>query len=125
MRLENWPDAVTMTLSVAFYIQAMAVRHKEESSSSTALIPTEPPPLYKVLLLNDDYTPMEFVVKVLEQFFLMNRERATQVMLKVHTEGSGVAGTYPKDLAETKVNQVMEFARSHQHPLQCVMEEDR
>ncbi|MEW6678218.1 MAG: ATP-dependent Clp protease adapter ClpS [Pseudomonadota bacterium] len=103
----------------------MAVRHQEDASSSTELIPAEPPPLFKVLLLNDDYTPMEFVVMVLETFFYLDRERATVVMLKVHNEGSGVAGVYPKDLAETKVNQVMGFARSHQHPLQCVMEEDR
>lgn len=103
----------------------MAVRQQEESSSATELIPAEPPPLYKVLLLNDDYTPMEFVVKVLESFFHMDREQATVVMLKVHNEGSGVAGVFPRDLAETKVQQVMGFARSHQHPLQCVMEEDR
>ena len=103
----------------------MAVRHKEESSSATELIPAEPPPLFKVLLLNDDYTPMEFVIKVLEQFFHMDREQATVVMLKVHNEGSGVAGVFPRDVAETKVNQVMGFARSHQHPLQCMMEEDQ
>ena len=103
----------------------MAVKHQEESSSATELIPADPPPLFKVLLLNDDYTPMEFVVHVLEQFFSMDREQATIVMLKVHNEGSGVAGVFPKDLAETKVNQVMAYTRIHQHPLQCVMEEDR
>lgn len=84
-----------------------------------------PPPLYRVLLLNDDYTPMEFVVHVLERFFSMDRERATVVMLKVHNEGAGLAGVYPRDLAETKVQQVTEFARNHQHPLQCVLEENR
>ncbi len=103
----------------------MAVRHKEESAFATELIPAEPPPLFKVLLLNDDYTPLEFVVKVLEQFFFMDREQATVVMLKVHNEGAGVAGVFPRDVAESKVHQVMGYARSHQHPLQCVMEEDR
>jgi ATP-dependent Clp protease adaptor protein ClpS len=84
-----------------------------------------PPPMYKVLLLNDDFTPMEFVVGVLERFFGMDREKATAVMLKVHNEGAGLAGIYPRDIAETKVGQVVEFAREHQHPLQCVMEETR
>lgn len=81
------------------------------------------PPLYKVLLLNDDYTPMEFVVEVLESFFKMDREKATQIMLNVHTRGVGVCGVYTKDVAETKVAQVNEFSRSHQHPLLCALEE--
>ena len=81
------------------------------------------PPLFQVVLLNDDFTPMEFVVLVLQKFFSMTRERATQVMLKVHREGIGVCGVYPRDLATTKVQQVAAFARRHQHPLQCVMEE--
>ncbi len=84
---------------------------------------TKPPPLFKVMLLNDDYTPMEFVVMVLQRFFGMDRERATQVMLKVHTEGVGICGVYPKDIAGTKVEQVTRFARDNQHPLQCTMEE--
>jgi ATP-dependent Clp protease adaptor protein ClpS len=83
----------------------------------------QPPPMFKVMLLNDDYTPMEFVVLVLQKFFSMTRERATQVMLKVHREGIGVCGVYPHDIASTKVQQVAAFARRHQHPLQCVMEE--
>lgn len=82
----------------------------------------KPPPLYKVLLLNDDYTPMDFVVVVLQRFFGMDRERATQIMLKVHTEGVGVCGVYPKDIASTKVEQVTRYARDNQHPLQCTME---
>ncbi|WP_373508059.1 ATP-dependent Clp protease adapter ClpS [Thiocapsa sp.] len=81
------------------------------------------PPLFKVLLLNDDYTPMEFVVQVLESIFGMNREKATQIMLHVHTRGRGVCGVYTKDIAETKVSQVNDYARSHQHPLLCTMEE--
>ncbi len=83
----------------------------------------EPPPLYKVLLLNDDYTPMDFVVGVLQDFFGMTREQATQVMLKVHRDGMGVCGVFPKDVAATKVEQVISYSRQHQHPLQCVMEE--
>lgn len=79
--------------------------------------------MYKVMLLNDDFTPMEFVVMVLQRFFAKNREQATQIMLKVHREGSGLCGIYPKDIAATKVEQVLAFAREHQHPLQCVMEE--
>ena len=83
----------------------------------------KPPPMFKVMLLNDDYTPMEFVVIVLQKFFSMSREKATQVILKVHREGMGVCGVYPKDIATTKVEQVVSYARKHQHPLQCVMEE--
>ncbi|MCB1867923.1 MAG: ATP-dependent Clp protease adapter ClpS [Gammaproteobacteria bacterium] len=81
------------------------------------------PPLYKVMLLNDDYTPMEFVVQVLESFFRMNREKATQVMLHVHTRGVGVCGLFTREIAETKVAQVNDYARSNQHPLLCTMEE--
>ncbi|HEX4880160.1 MAG TPA: ATP-dependent Clp protease adapter ClpS [Limnobacter sp.] len=81
------------------------------------------PPMYQVVLLNDDYTPMEFVVIVLQKFFGKGREQATQIMLKVHREGKGVCGVYPKDIASTKVEMVSSFARQHQHPLQCVMEE--
>lgn len=84
----------------------------------------KPPPLFKVLLLNDDYTPMDFVVVVLERVFGMSREQATIVMLKVHREGKGICGVYPKDVAATKVEQVLAFARQHQHPLACVMEEN-
>ena len=83
----------------------------------------KPPPMFKVMLLNDDFTPMDFVVAVLQTFFSMNREQATQIMLKVHIDGAGVCGVYPNDVAITKVEQVVTFARQHQHPLQCVMEE--
>lgn len=103
----------------------MTTSHLEEKVSESRREATRQPPLYKVLLLNDDYTPMDFVIHVLERFFAMNRERATVIMLKVHNEGAGLAGVYPKDLAETKVHQVVEFARSNQYPLQCVMEESR
>jgi ATP-dependent Clp protease adaptor protein ClpS len=80
------------------------------------------PSQYKVLLLNDDYTPMEFVVIVLKRFFRMNLDQATRVMLHVHQRGVGVCGVYPYEVAETKVNQVMDFARENQHPLQCTLE---
>ena len=83
----------------------------------------KPPPMFKVMLLNDDYTPMEFVVLVLQKFFSLSRERATQIMLKVHREGIGICGVFPKDIAATKVQQVAAYSRKHQHPLQCVMEE--
>ena len=83
---------------------------------------TKRPSLYRVLLLNDDYTPMEFVVHVLERFFSKGREEATRIMLHVHQHGVGECGTYTYEVAETKVTQVMDFARKHQHPLQCVME---
>ena len=81
------------------------------------------PPLYRVLLINDDFTPMEFVVDILETIFGMERTRATQVMLEVHTKGRGVCGVYNFEIAETKVAQVMGIARQHQHPLLCTMEE--
>src|SRR6187401_1395911 len=83
----------------------------------------KPPPLYKVLLLNDDYTPMDFVVVVLQTVFAMSREKATQVMLQVHREGMGVCGTYTLEIAAAKVDQVRGLAIKHQHPLQCTMEE--
>ena len=80
------------------------------------------PSQYKVLLLNDDYTPMEFVVMVLKRFFKMNLEEATRVMLHVHQKGVGICGIFPYEVAETKVNQVMDFAKQNQHPLQCTLE---
>ena len=99
------------------------MQRKEDSVLEAKKAKVKLPPMYKVLLLNDDYTPMEFVVLVLQKFFGMNRERATQVMLKVHREGMGVCGVYPRDMATTKVQQVTAYAHKHQHPLQCVMEE--
>ncbi|MFG1222273.1 ATP-dependent Clp protease adapter ClpS [Xanthobacter autotrophicus DSM 597] len=83
---------------------------------------TKRPSLYRVLLLNDDYTPMEFVVHVLERFFSKNRDEANRIMLHVHHHGVGECGVFTYEVAETKVTQVMDFARKHQHPLQCVME---
>lgn len=85
---------------------------------------TKRPPLYKVMLLNDDYTPMEFVVLVLERFFGMNHAQAFELMLTVHKKGVAVVGVFAFEIAETKVSQVMDFARRHQHPLQCTMEKE-
>lgn len=85
---------------------------------------TKKPSLYKVLLLNDDYTPMEFVVHILEKFFSKSREDAVEVMLHVHRHGVGVCGVFTYEVAETKVAQVIEFSRRHQHPLQCTMEKE-
>ncbi len=85
---------------------------------------TKRPNLYKVLLLNDDYTPMEFVVHVLERFFKKSRQEATSIMLHVHQKGVGICGVYTYEIAETKVGQVTDFARQHQHPLQCTMEKE-
>lgn len=101
----------------------MAGRHQESTVLASRESRVKAPPLYKVVLLNDDFTPMDFVVTVLQRFFSKSREQATQIMLKVHTEGAGICGVYPKDIATTKVEQVVAFARQHQHPLQCVMEE--
>ncbi len=99
------------------------MQRKDDSVLEAKKAKLKLPPMYKVLLLNDDYTPMEFVVLVLQKFFGMTRERATQVMLKVHREGMGVCGVFPRDVASTKVQQVAGYSRKHQHPLQCVMEE--
>ena len=102
-------------------------RKGEPGGPGTAVITktrtaTKKPSLYRVLILNDDYTPMEFVVHVLERFFSADHEAATRIMLHVHHHGIGECGIYTYEVAETKVTQVMDFARKHQHPLQCVME---
>lgn len=85
---------------------------------------TKKPSMYKVLMLNDDYTPMEFVIEVLQSFFRLSSEKATEVMLHVHHRGVGICGVYPLDIAETKVSQVMSYARQNQHPLQCTLEKE-
>ena len=108
---------------------AMASRNPGRGEPVTGIITrtatrTKKPSLYKVLLLNDDYTPMEFVVHVLERFFNKGREDATQIMLHVHQKGVGICGVFTYEVAETKVTQVLDFARQHQHPLQCTMEKE-
>ncbi|MEQ8484051.1 MAG: ATP-dependent Clp protease adapter ClpS [Pseudomonadales bacterium] len=92
------------------------------TTTATAKPDLKRPPMYKVILLNDDYTPMEFVVHVLEVFFAMNREKATQIMLTVHTQGSAVVGLFPRDIAETKSEQVNQYAQENQHPLISTVE---
>jgi ATP-dependent Clp protease adaptor protein ClpS len=98
----------------------------DDSPSTGVVVRTKPkakkPSMYKVIMLNDDYTPMEFVVMVLERFFNKNHEEASHIMLHVHQKGVGVCGVYTYEIAETKVTQVMDLARQHQHPLQCTLE---
>ncbi len=112
----------------AFRATLSASDDREEGDDTGTVIATKTrpktkrPSMYRVLLLNDDYTPMEFVVHVLERFFQKNKEEATRIMLHVHHHGVGECGIFTYEVAETKVTQVMDFARKHQHPLQCVME---
>ena len=119
------PGAAVFAPDKTGYNKTMAKPHQHESSVLEARRnKLAPPPLYTVLLLNDDFTPMDFVVHVLQKFFSKNQEQATQIMLKVHVEGQGICGIYPRDVAATKVEQVLSFARENQHPLACIMEEN-
>jgi ATP-dependent Clp protease adaptor protein ClpS len=104
-------------------------RSRDDGDGKTGIVTktrpkTKRPSLYKVLILNDDYTPMEFVVHVLERFFNKGREEATRIMLHVHHKGVGICGVFTYEVSETKVTQVMDFSRQHQHPLQCTMEKE-
>jgi ATP-dependent Clp protease adaptor protein ClpS len=103
-------------------------RRGEEAPGTGVVVKAKPktkkPSMYKVLMLNDDYTPMEFVVHILELFFNKNRQDAMRIMLHVHQRGVGICGVYTYEVAETKVTQVMDFARRHQHPLQCTLEKE-
>lgn len=101
----------------------MSTQYGENVKTLTNKGHIKQPPMYKVLLLNDDFTPMDFVVQILQFIFHKDREGATRIMLQIHTQGRGVCGIYTKDIAATKVEQVLHFAKAHQHPLQCVMEE--
>jgi len=103
-------------------LRIMAIKQQSSSVLAPERAKTKPPRMYKVILFNDDYTTMDFVIEVLQRFFAMNRERAMQTMLKVHSEGSAVCGVYSLDVAETKVFQVSAFAKQHGHPLRCGME---
>lgn len=100
--------------------------HHDDADGDLAVKTAPPefkvPPLYTVVVLNDDYTPMDFVIEILQDFFAMNLDQATQVMLTVHYEGKGIAGVYPRDIAETKANQVNNYARTQGHPLLCQIE---
>lgn len=95
----------------------------QETITRPASVKPATPSLYKVILHNDDFTPMDFVVEVLERFFSKNREQAVQIMLKIHTEGVGICGIYPQEIAETKMHQVLHYARELEHPLQCTIEQ--
>lgn len=97
-------------------------RHDQDLAVAPARPALRPPPMYKVILLNDDYTPMDFVVEVLRGYFSLAQERAVQVMLEVHNRGKAVAGVYTAEIAETKAGQVNDYARQHQHPLLCTLE---
>lgn len=103
--------------------------HQCDDEGSVAVAPVKPklssPPMYQVILVNDDYTPMDFVTEVLETFFNLSREKATQVMMKVHTRGQAVCGVYTKDVAETKAEQVNSYSREHQYPLLCKIEKNK
>jgi ATP-dependent Clp protease adaptor protein ClpS len=101
----------------------MAIQHQHGGLLEAEKTQVKPPPMYKVLLLNDDYTPMDFVVTVLQTVFAMSREKSIQVMLQVHREGVGQCGTYTREVAAAKVDQVVGIAPRHHHPLQCTMEE--
>ena len=107
---------------------AMSRKSNDEGTSTNIIVKAKPktkkPSMYKVLMLNDDYTPMDFVVHVLEQFFGMTREEATRIMLHVHRRGVGICGVFTYEVAETKVAQVVDYARQHQHPLQCTLERE-
>ena len=104
----------------------MSEETEDDFSDDLAVLEARPrlkrPPLYKVILINDDYTPMEFVVHILESFFSIDRENATRIMLEVHTRGMGVCGVFPREIAETKVAKVNNYSREHRHPLLCTME---
>lgn len=106
----------------------MATDHPEDEGETGLATKTKPktdrPPLYKVLLLNDDYTPMEFVIHILERFFSLTGSQAEALMLTVHTKGVAVVGVFAHEIAETKVTQVMDYAQRNQHPLQCTMEKE-
>lgn len=126
-RGETGDRAFTVQTVIMFLMSNDNDRNREDDQTGVVTrtkTRTKKPSLYKVLLLNDDYTPMEFVVHVIERFFNKGREEATRIMLHVHQRGVGVCGVYTYEVAETKVTQVMEFARQHQHPLQCTMEKE-
>lgn len=110
-------------------MKALAMAQRDEDDGDVGVkVATRPktakPPMYKVLILNDDYTPMEFVVHVLERFFGMTHAQAVELMLTVHKKGVAVVGVFSFEIAETKVALVMDFARQHQHPLQCTLEKE-
>ena len=126
LRQSDSADGVNGVTLIPFH---MAGKSNKDDDGDTGVVvetrsKTKRPPLYKVLLLNDDYTPMEFVVLVLERFFGLSHAQSFELMLTVHEKGVAVVGVFAHEIAETKVGQVMDFARRHQHPLQCTMEKE-
>ena len=125
---EQKPISYERAASPARNIMSDNGKRGEEGPGTGVVVKAKPktkkPSMYKVLMLNDDYTPMEFVVHILERFFNKSRQEATRIMLHVHRRGVGICGVYTYEVAETKVTQVMDFARQHQHPLQCTLEKD-
>ena len=122
--LPSWSASFYALWETSYNVPMSNQTHRPGTVLEAQRTKLAPPPLYTVLLLNDDFTPMDFVVHVLQKFFSMDRERATQIMLKVHVEGRGICGVYPRDIAATKVEQVSVYARANEHPLACVMEEN-
>ena len=128
MSLSDIKDTFHQTGLVDWHItpRLSSATHEDRGSADTIVMASRPelkrPPMYVVVLMNDDYTPMDFVIEILQQYFAMNLDQATQVMLTVHYEGKGVAGVYPRDIAETKANQVNNYARAQGHPLLCQIE---
>ncbi|CAM4332975.1 ATP-dependent Clp protease adapter ClpS [Acinetobacter pragensis] len=127
MSLSDIKDSFYETGIVDWHISPrLSNETHEDGDLDTTVMTARPelkrPPMYAVILMNDDYTPMDFVIEILQQYFAMNLDQATQVMLTVHYEGKGVAGVYPRDIAETKANQVNNYARSQSHPLLCQIE---
>lgn len=121
---ETDPISVVADWNGLYRIERMATKIQEGGQLEALRSKLQPPRMYKVVLLNDDYTPMEFVIDVLQRFFSLDTEQATRIMLKVHNEGRGTCGIFPRDIAATKVEQVAAHARQHQHPLACIMEEN-
>jgi ATP-dependent Clp protease adaptor protein ClpS len=122
------PDDHVFTAGAAMHLDPIRMAGPQDGDDTELLTKAKPktkrPPMYKVMLLNDDFTPMEFVVHVLERFFGLNHAQAFEIMLTVHKKGLAVVGVFSHEIAETKVAQVMDFARRHQHPLQCTMEKE-
>ena len=123
---QHWQQHMRVSGRIDWHVPVHASHDDSEIEHESDVLVAPPqlqrPPRYAVIILNDDYTPMEFVIEVLQSFFAMDIDRATQVMLSVHHQGSGVAGIYPRDIAETKANQVNQYARAQGHPLLCQIE---
>jgi ATP-dependent Clp protease adaptor protein ClpS len=124
----SWSKSPRVEWAKSLRVRASGAKDPDEERQLGLVLQDEktevkPPPMWRVMIMNDDYTPMEFVVAVLQMFFAMDHDRAYRVMMHVHTRGKGICGVYTKEIAETKVAQVNHFARTHQHPLMCAMEE--